>query len=315
MDRFRTMESFVRVVRAGSFTIAANQLGLSRALVSRHVSDLETRLGVRLLNRSTRSLNLTEEGQSYLEFCEQLFRDVESKERLIVRTRTEAVGTLKMTAPKSFGAMHLSDAIIAFAATQPRLRVSLILEDVSMRPGEFTEKGLDLALRITSARNASFVEEAITPIDWIVCASPEYLARRDRPVTPADLTDHACLVHVNVLPSDHVWRFEGPKGSQSVKVRGAFMSNSALALRKAALAGLGITLVPRYAVADDLANGALFVVLPRFRTTPRPLLAVYPRTPAVPQKVRICIDFLNDWFVARNVNRRSSQTPTPGRIV
>ena len=172
-----------------------------------------------------------------------------------------------------------------------------------MRPGEFSEKGLDLALRITSARNASFVEEAITPIDWIVCASPDYLARRGRPGTPADLTDHACLVHVNVLPSDHVWRFEGPKGGQSVKVRGAFMSNSALALRKAALAGLGITLVPRYAVAEDLANGALSAVLPRYRTTPRPLLAVYPRTPAVPQKVRSCIDFLNDWFAARNVNR------------
>lgn len=309
MDRFRTMESFVRVVRAGSFTIAANQLGLSRALISRHVSDLEQRLGVRLLNRSTRSLNLTEEGQSYLEFCEQLFRDVESKERLIVRTRTEAIGTLKLTAPKSFGAVHLSDAVVAFAGVQPKLRVSLVLEDISLRPGEFSEKGLDLALRVTSVRNASFVEESITPLDWVVCASPDYLARAGRPASPADLADHACLVHVNVLPSDHIWRFEGPSGKQSIKVAGAFMSNSALALRKAALASLGIALVPRYAVADDLSSGLLTAVLPRYKTTARPLLAVYPRTPAVPQKVRIFIDFLKDWFAARNVNRTSSRMP------
>jgi DNA-binding transcriptional LysR family regulator len=309
MDRFRTMESFVRVVRAGSFTIAAKQLGLSRALVSRHVGDLEQRLGVRLLNRSTRSLNLTEEGQSYLEFCEQLFRDVESKERLIVRTRTEAVGTLKMTAPKSFGAMHLSDAIVSFAGTQPKLRVSLLLEDVSVRSEEFSEKGLDLALRITSSRHASFAQETIAPLEWIACASPTYLAREGRPAVPAELSNHACLVHVNVLPSDHVWRFEGPKGTQSIKVVGAFMSNSALALRKAALADQGIALVPRYAVAEELASGELVSVLPRYRTTARPLLAVYPRTPVVPQKVRMFIDFLKDWFGARNVNRAPSRVP------
>lgn len=297
------MESFVRVVRAGSFTIAASQLGMSRALVSRHVSDLEGRLGVRLLNRSTRSLSLTEEGRSYLEFCEQLFQSVESKERAIGKTRTEAVGTLKLTAPKSFGTLHVSDAVIDFATLHPKLRVALILDDVSIRYGEFSEKGLDLALRITSVRNASYIEETITPLDWILCASPDYLARRGRPGTPAELTQHACLVHVNVLPTDHVWRFEGPRGSQSIKVTGTFMSNSALSLRKAALAGLGIAFVPRYAVADDLAAGALAAVLPRFKTTARPLLAVYPRTTAVPPKVRLFVDFLKDWFASRDVNR------------
>src|SRR6185369_180088 len=112
MDRFSTMESFVRVVRAGSFTIAASQLGLSRALVSRHVSDLEQRLGVRLLTRSTRSLSLTDEGSAYLAFCERVFSDIESHETAILRTRVEPSGTLKVLAPKSFGTMHLSDAVI-----------------------------------------------------------------------------------------------------------------------------------------------------------------------------------------------------------
>src|SRR5262245_12542429 len=161
MDRFRTMESFVRVVRTGSFTIAANQLGLSRALVSRHVSDLEARLGVRLLNRSTRSVSLTEEGGAYLGFCEQLFRDIESQELSIVQTRVEPTGTLTLTAPKTLGALHLADAVVDFAKAQPRLRVSMVLEDVSFRTYDFAEKGLDLALHISEIRRSSAIAQPI----------------------------------------------------------------------------------------------------------------------------------------------------------
>lgn len=307
MDRFRTMESFVRVVRAGSFTIAANQLGLSRALVSRHVSDLEARVGVRLLNRSTRSLNLTDEGRSYLDFCEQLFRDVESKEHAIVRTRAEPTGMLKLLAPKSFGTLHLADAIIEFAKLQPRLQVTLILEDVSFRSYDFAEKGLDLALRISSMRNASVIEQQIAPLEWVLCASPDYLARKGRPVHPSDLAEHDCLVHINVTANDRIWRFEGPKGNVSAKVGGSFFSNSALALRKAALADLGIALLPRYTVTDELSAGALVTLLPRYKPPSRPLIAVFPRVPVVPTKVQVFVDFLTKWFAARDVSRTSQR--------
>ncbi len=307
MDRFRTMESFVRVVRAGSFTIAASQLGLSRALVSRHVSDLETRLGVRLLSRSTRSLSLTEEGSAYLEFCERVFRDIESNERSILRTRLEPVGALKIMAPKSFGTMHLSDAVIAFAKAQPRLRVSLILENTPYRGSyDFAERGLDLMLCFSTARGSSVVEQEIATLEWVVCASPDYLARAGRPQSPAELGDHACLVHVDVTPNDSVWRFEGPKGPAPVKVRGAFFSNAALTLRKAAVEGLGVTLVPRYAVADDLAAGTLVTVLPRYRVAPRPLVAVYPHTPAIPRKIQAFVDFLKVWMAEQGLGRRPS---------
>jgi len=310
MDRFRTMESFVRVVRAGSFTIPAGQLGLSRALVSRHVSELEARLGVRLLNRSTRSLSLTDEGSAYLEFCEKVFCEIEVNERAILRTRTEPVGTLKLLAPKSFGTMHLSDAIIAFAKAQPRLRVSLMLENTPYRGSyDFAERGLDVVLCFSTVRNASMVEQEIARLDWVVCASPDYLARAGRPATPADLSEHACLVHVDVAPNDSVWRFEGPKGPKgpvSVKVRGAFFSNHALALRKAAVAGLGITLVPRYCVADDLAAGALVTVLPRYRAGARPLLAVYPRAPVIPRKVQAFVEFLKGWMAEQNFTPASA---------
>ncbi|HEY2754613.1 MAG TPA: LysR family transcriptional regulator [Pseudolabrys sp.] len=304
MDRFRTMESFVRVVRSGSFTIAASQLGLSRALVSRHVSDLEVRLGVRLLNRSTRSLSLTDEGHAYLDFCETVFRDIETNERSILRTRTEPVGTLKILAPKSFGTTHLSDAVIAFAKMQPRLRVSLMLENTPYRGAyDFAERSLDLVLCFSTVRSSSVVEEEIGALDWSLCASPDYLARAGRLSMPAELGEHACLVHVNVSPNDTLWRFEGPKGPVPVKVRGTFFSNHALALRKAAIAGLGITLVPRYSVADDLAAGTLVTVLPRYRVAARPLLAVYPKAPVIPQKVASCVAFLKTWIAEQDFMR------------
>ena len=301
------MESFVRVVRAGSFTIAANQLGLSRALVSRHVGELETRLGVRLLNRSTRSLHLTEEGRAYLAFCERLFRDIEDNERSMAKARTEPTGTLSLAAPKSFGSLHLSDAIVTFAKAHPRLRVSLVLEDVSFRSHDFVEKGLDLALRISSIRNTSVTTRPIASLQWVVCASPDYLAREGRPALPADLARHACLVHINVAANDRIWRFEGPKGPVTARVEGTYFSNSALALRKAALGGLGIALVPRYCVAADLASGDLVTVLPRYRAPARPLMAVYPRAQDVPHKLEIFVDFLTDWFMARDVNNASAR--------
>ncbi|WP_162826833.1 LysR family transcriptional regulator [Pseudolabrys taiwanensis] len=304
MDRFRTMESFVRVVRAGSFTTAASQLGLSRALVSRHVGELEARLGVRLLNRSTRSLSLTEEGASYLEFCEQVFRDIESNERAMVRTRLEPAGTLKMLAPKSFGTAHLSNAVIAFAKAQPRLRVSLLLENTPYRGSyDFSERGLDVVLSFSppgppsaGAPGSSLVEHPVATLDWTLCASPDYLAEAGAPKTPADLSEHACLVHVDTAPNDSIWRFEGTGGPVSVKVRGAFLSNSAAALARAAEAGLGITLIPAYAVREQIAEGTLQTVLPDFHVPPRPLLAVYPRTPAIPRKVQAFVEFLTGWM-------------------
>lgn len=309
MDRFRTMESFVRVVRAGSFTIAASQLGLSRALISRHVSELETRLGVRLLSRSTRSLSLTDEGAAYLQFCEKVFRDIETSERAILRTPLEPAGSLKILAPKSFGSVHLSDAVVAFAKAQPRLRISLLLENTPYRGTyDFAERSIDLVLCFSTLRGASVREQQIASMEWVVCAAPDYLARAGRPQTPADLGDHACLVHAGTSPNDSIWRFEGPKGPVAVKVRGTFFSDTAMALRKAAVAGLGIAMVPSYVVRDDIAAGRLVTVLPRYPLAPRPLLAVYPRTPAVPRKVQAFIDFLKDWMAAHDLD------VTPGRV-
>ena len=315
MDRFRSMETFIRVARSGSFTIAAEQLGLSRALVSRHVGSLEARLGVRLLNRTTRSLSLTDEGRSYLEFCERLFRDIEGQERAIVQTPSEPTGTLRIAAPKSFGALHLADAIIAFARANPRLHVQLVLENVAFKITDFGKRGFDIVLQFSPAKHASLIERPVAAMDWVVCAAPVLLAKEGRPATPSDLSTRSCLLHETALPNDRQWPFEGPRGRVVAKVGGSFTSNSALALRKAALAGLGIALLPRYVVADDLASGHLVQLLPRFRVTARPLVAVYPRVPEVPQKVTLFIDFLTQWIISRDVNLTSSRLPSSARAV
>lgn len=294
------MESFVRVVRAGSFTVGANQLGLSRALVSRHIGDLEAHLGVRLLNRSTRSLALTEEGTAYLEFCEKVMREIETNEHAIRRTRTEPAGSLKILAPKSFGAMHLSDAVIGFAKAQPRLRVALMLENTPYRGTyDFAERDLDVVLCFSTMRGASVIEEKIVTLDWVLCASPDYLARSGTLNAPAALADHSCLVHINVQPNDVLWRLNGKEGPVSVKVRAAFSADSSLTLCKAAVAGLGITMVPRYAVADELANGALVIVLPRYKVAARPMLAVYPKALVTPAKVQAFVEYLKVWMIER----------------
>ncbi len=297
------MQSFVRVVRAGSFTLAANQLGLSRALVSRHVSDLEARLGVRLVNRSTRALDLTQEGRQYLDFCEQMFRDLEHKENEIAQVRAAPAGALRILAPSSFGTLHIADAAIGFAKVQPRLKVSLLLENTWFRQDDFSQRGLDMALRFAPIRKSALVAERIAEFNWVVCAAPDYIARQGRPQKPADLAGRACLIHSNALPDDHIWRFGGPKGGLSVRVNGALYSNSALALRKASLAGMGIALVPRYVVTEDLASGTLISLLNRFSIPPRMLNAIYPETEITPAKIRVFIDFLTKWLVTRGIGR------------
>ena len=175
MDRFKTIDSFVRVATAGSFSSAAKQLGMSRALVSLHVTDLEKRLGVRLLNRTTRSLTLTEVGASYLEYCQRMLAEMNEQESSITQLQKEPRGSLKVAAPKSFGTLYLSDAVVSFSARYPNIQLSLILEDYSFRAYDFVEQGLDVAVRLGDLPDSTLVARKIATLQWIVCASPKYL--------------------------------------------------------------------------------------------------------------------------------------------
>jgi DNA-binding transcriptional LysR family regulator len=296
MDRLQTMQSFARVARTGSFTVAAGQLGLSRGLVSRHVAALESRLGVRLLLRSTRHVRLTEEGGLYLEQCERLLGDLEATERSLVSSGKSVSGMVRVVAPKSFGSLFVAEAMAGFAHAQPHIRASLILNDFTFRPYDFVEHGFDVGIRIGAIRDSALISRQIATLEWVLCAAPAYLARDGRPRTLAELAHRPCLAHINVDPTDRIWRFKGPNGAEAVKIDGPLLSNSALALRQAALAGLGIALLPFYCIGRDLADGRLVRLLPQFRMPRRPVVAVHTRGVYMPKKTRLLVDFLAAWF-------------------
>lgn len=296
MDRFKTIDSFVRVAGTGSFSAAAKQLGMSRALISLHITDLEKRLGVRLLNRTTRALTLTEPGTRYLEFCQRLLGEMNEQETSLAQLQKEPRGSLKVTAPKSFGALHLADAAVGFSARYPDIKLSLILEDYSFRAYDFVEQGLDVAVRLGDLPDSSLIGRKIATLQWAVCAAPKYLARRGKPKTPGDLGKHRCLAHVNLDPNDRTWRLHSPNDVISVKIGGTFASNSALVLRKAAIAGLGVAYLPLYCIHDDLKRGSLLKLLPDYAPPERPIYVVYPPSAQLPERVRSFVDFLADWF-------------------
>ena len=225
-------------------------------MLSRRIIELEARLGVRLLNRSTRSVSLTAEGRAYLTRCKQVLDDMESADREIARGAQTPLGGIRVLAPKSFGVTCLSDAMIAFSKMHKQVRVSLSLGDFSFRPADFVDEGFDLAIRIADIRDSNVLARRITTLKSLLCASPDFIARHGAPASVAALPNYSCLAHLGSDEHDRVWTFVGQRGA-SIRVDGSFDSNSALALRKAAVAGLGIALLPEEYIAAELASGAL----------------------------------------------------------
>lgn len=296
MDRFKAIDSFMRVAKTRSFSEAANQTGMSRSMISRHVRMLEGQLGVQLLNRTTRSVKLTGVGVAYYEFCERMLRQWEEKERSVLRSRHELRGSIKVAAPKSFGSMYLSDAVAGFSLQHPHIKVSLILEDYTFRVYDFMEKGLDVAIRLSPIRDSAIIARKIAMLRWVLCASPQYLSQHGEPKAPGDLSKHQCLAHLRLDAHDRIWRLMGPRGQESIRIDGPFSSNSGLVLRKAVLAGLGIGLLPWYAVGDELKAGSLVQILPRYKVADRPLYVVYPHGKFVAPAIRAFVGFLSTWF-------------------
>lgn len=295
------MHSFVRVMHAGNFSTAARQLGVSRALISRHIIELERHVGFTLLSRSTRNVVPTDEAHAYLKFCERVFRELE-REQDFVRYRDKNASVLKIVAPKSFGELKLADAILDFAEAEPRFQVSLSLEDFSFRPYEFIEKGYDIAICISAIRDSTLISRRIAGLDWVLCATPNYVRRHGAPQNPADLKNHPCLAHLNLELNDRIWRFGKDAERSSIKIDGPFRSNSGIVLRNAALRSLGIAILPRYAIAADLASGSLIPLLRRHHLQPRPLSAVYPRSLAGLPKIKTLVSWLSRWFRENDPN-------------
>jgi len=292
MDTLEGMRTFAAVITEGSFSKAAERLGRSPQLVSKYVAQLESRLGSRLLNRSTRRLSITEAGQAYFDRCQQIIADVDELESAVGNMSIALRGTLKINAPMTFGARHLMPAIAEFQARHADLRVDLVLDD---RVIDVVSEGYDVAIRIARLGPSSLVARPLAPVRLVVCAAPEYLERRGRPESPRDLAGHDCLGYTYSSGRNH-WRFESDTGTEDVPISGRFSANNGDALRLAALAGHGLVLQPTFIVGDDLRAGRLVRVLSHYRIEPLNVYAVYAHRQFLSNKVRALVDFLDGCF-------------------
>jgi len=282
------LEIFMAVVEERGFSAAAARLDSTTASVSRRIKALEQRLGTRLLQRTTRSLQLTEAGELYYQAVRRAVGDLRAAEDQLQEVTTQAFGELRIAAPMSFGQRRLSSLVARFPAAHPRLRVSLLLDD---KETDLLEAGVDLALRIAYPTDSSFIAKPIVPVPRYLCASPDYLEMKGTPTKPADLLQHDCL-HYNVISELEEWTFDGSAGSETVAVKGGFCSNNGDVLLQAAIEGLGITLLPDFIVADALAEGRLVRILKKRERAPLTLFALYPSRQFVPVKTRLFIDYI-----------------------
>lgn len=295
MDRFLEMKTFSAVVEAGSFTGATRTLGMSKAAVSRHVAELEERLGVRLLHRTTRKLSATSEGEIFYARCRELLGNLDEAEAEISARSGEASGLLKVNVPVTFGLMHLAPLWPAFLTLHPKLGLDITLSD---RVVDLVEDGFDLAVRIGQLPSSSLISRKLASTRMVLCASPGYLARRGEPARPSDLLQHDVIAY-SLFSSGDNWNFSGPDGAATVKVVPRVRTNSGDTCRAAALQDQGIILQPGFIVGDDLAQGRLRETMGPFRSGELGIYAVYPSRKFVSPKVRLLIDFLVGAFAQR----------------
>jgi DNA-binding transcriptional LysR family regulator len=292
LDDLADVVVFVRVVEVKSFTAAAERLGIAKSVVSKYVTRLEGRLGARLLNRTTRRLSLTEAGAALYERSRLALEEIAQAEHCVGHVQAAPRGRLRLNAPMSFGILHLGPALPEFLTRYPEITLDVSYND---RFVDVIEEGYDVTLRIiTSLPDSTLVARRLTPIRFVICASPLYFERAGVPAAPEDLGRHNCLIYT--LASGNEWHFDAPGGKRSVTVSGNYQSNNGLAIRDMLLAGTGIARTPTFMVGEALRSRALISVLDDYPTEPSSLYAVYPQNRYLSPKVRAFVDFLAERF-------------------
>jgi DNA-binding transcriptional LysR family regulator len=292
MDRLSTMETFVRVVEAGSFVAAAGRRGLSPAMASRHVQGLEEHLGTRLLNRTTRKLSLTEAGAAYYERCRQVLRDIEEMDLAVASEVQQPRGLLRVNAPVVFGARHLARVVAEYERRYPDASIEL---DLSDRFIDLVDEGADIAVRMGQLIESTLVARRLFAVRLVLCAAPAYLDRHGEPHAVADLAHHNCLGYSYTRGGTEV-DLLGPEGPVVAPFRGSLRSNHGEVLYQAALDGLGIALQPTFIVGEALAAGRLRPVMPEYRAPELSAYAVFLSRKLLSAKVRTFVDFLVEKF-------------------
>jgi DNA-binding transcriptional LysR family regulator len=289
MDRFLAITVFAQVVEQGHLARAAERLDLSTSAVSRHLADLEAHLGVRLLNRTTRRLSLTEAGQAFYERSVQILADLDEAEDAVASGAVTPRGTLKLTCSITWGIRLLAAAIAAFAHRHPEVRFEIELSD---RAVDIVDEGIDLAIRIGDIGPQTLIGRRIGAMQLVCCAAPAYLAARGTPHTPAELARHTCLTYA-YSATGNAWHFRDAAGQEHVvRVQGGVHANNGQMLAVLAAAGMGITMEPDFIVAPELASGALVPLLAEYRPAAAGIYAVYASRRHLSAKVRAFVDFL-----------------------
>ncbi len=298
MDRFLEMQTFVAVVDAGSFVKGADALDMSKAAVSRHVVDLESRLGVRLMHRTTRRLSLTDEGRVFYGRSKDLLAELQEAEDEVTARSDAASGLLRVNAPFTFGILHLAPLWGEFKALHPKVTLDVTLAD---RLVDLVEEGFDMAIRIATLESSTLVSRRLASTRMVLCASPRYLQRHGIPSHPTELAQHAVISYSHWSTKDE-WHFDGPNGSVRVKTNPCIQTNSGDTCRAAALADQGVILQPGFLVGKDLSDGSLVELMPEYRSIEIGIYAVYPTRKHVSAKVRALIDFLALHFAKSETN-------------
>jgi DNA-binding transcriptional LysR family regulator len=289
MDRFEEMQTFVRVVDSGSLSATAERMNIAKSAVSRRLAELESRLGVQLLHRTTRRISLTESGRHYYQRAKRLLAELEDAEQSVSSEHATLRGTLRIAAPLSFGIRHLAPLLNQFMQLHPALNIDLNLDD---RNVNLLEEGVDLAIRIGLLADSTLVARRLAPIKLIICASPDYLAEHGEPQHPDELKNHIALNYSN-LPENQLWQFTLPDGNQlGIRMPVRYRANNGDVLLQAAIDGLGILISPDFICHDAIMQRRLKPILARYPQNDVNVYAIYPVQRHLPQRVRAVIDFL-----------------------
>ncbi|KJY82809.1 LysR family transcriptional regulator [Vibrio galatheae] len=290
MQAFSTIPIFVTVVESGSFSTAASKLNITKSAVSKRITQLEDELGIRLINRTTRKLSLTEAGQRYYDYVEQSLSLAKQGIDAVSELQGNPRGTLKITAPMSFGVLHIAPLIAEFLDRFPDVEIDLNLED---RMVDMVEESFDVGIRIGHLPLSNLIAKRLAPCKSVLCAAPEYLSRNGNPEKPSDLSHHSCLQY-SYYRGGSEWSLISSSNEFRVIPKGRLVVNNSEAIRRAVLGGSGIANLPTFIAGKDIAAGKLQVVLPDYALPNHAIYAVFPQRKHMPLKVRAFIDFVSE---------------------
>jgi len=292
MDTIDGMRAFAHVMETKSFTAAARKMGISPALASKYIGQMEDRLGTRLFNRTTRSVHPTEIGAAYYIKCKKILRDFHEMEESVTDQSTEPKGLIRIAAPRAFGEDMLVEAIGDFMQQYPEIMIDLVLDE---RRVDIIDEGFDMAIRLDELRDSSLIARKIMAFPYMVCASPDYLKNHGTPETPGNLINHRCIINAPISPTGQ-WQFliEGQK--KLITVPQSARVNTARATTTLARAGIGIGLCLYSTVRDDLKTGRLVRLLQPYEAYDRKIYALYPHSQHLSRKTRVFVDFLLERF-------------------